>query len=256
MAFNHEKGLCCVSSKDRLIFIGVSSNASTSIRNALNILNYNNNYLSLMDNNTCGIKYTTFTIIREPIQRLISGYIKVCVRATQDSPHILKKKFYWERDQKKRFYLFVDELERHIFDCHIEKQIFYLTDHNSNMLNIDYFLKMEHLKDDFSGMCRQLGLDYRLEHLNKGIESSKITATEKSITYYMKNAITIRSLKSPYALILLKIIKKIKLLLNSRPIPNKNEILQLIKDDPTLLQRIKNLYKEDFILYENSKSSF
>jgi len=137
MAFNHEKGLCCVSHKDELIFIGVSSNASTSIRNALNMLDYTDNYLSIIDNNLNGNKYVTFTIIREPIQRLISGYIKVCVRATQDSPHILGKKFYWVRDQKKRFHIFIDELEESYFDCHIEKQIFFLTDHNSNMLNID-----------------------------------------------------------------------------------------------------------------------
>ena len=92
MAHNHEKGLCDVYHEEKLIFIRVSSNASTSIGHAMGNSNVDN-YLSMLKRPTKVNKYTTFAIIRDPIERFISGYIKVCVRATADSPEILKKEF-------------------------------------------------------------------------------------------------------------------------------------------------------------------
>lgn len=254
MAFNHKKGLCCVNHKDKLIFIGVSSNASTSVRNAINVLEYSDNYLSFLEGNAPEKYYTTFAIIRDPIERLISGYIKVCARATQDSPHILKKKFYWERNQKKRFYEFIDELERDYFDCHIEKQIFFLTDNNDDMLNINYLLKLEHIDKDFSKMCKDLGLNYNLGHLNKGYNKNTNAIKLKVFKRYSKKIFNCQNIKNPYSFVLLKIINKIKNYFNKRPLPSKNKISLLIHDDSNLLRRIRNIYRDDIVLYEKAKS--
>ncbi len=251
MAFNHEKGLCAVSHENRLIFIGVSSNASTSIRNALNLKGYDNNYISILSLGSKEIEYTTFTIVRDPIERLISGYLKVCDRATGDSPHILKKNFYKLKDQKKRFYEFVNELERGMFDCHIERQCFYLTDSLGTPFEIDYYLKVENLSEDFSKMCKKLGLRCTLTHLN--IAKSERPQKKKLVKLkeIFKRAFELSTFKESILYINFKLLNVVKYQISNRPpLPKKSEVRAFLKNDPRLLQRIFALYKRDFDLYK------
>ena len=201
-------------------------------------------------------------IIRNPINRLISGYLKVCYRATRDSPNILKNKFYWVVDQKKRFYTFIDELERGFFDCHIELQYFYLSDQNEKLFDIDYYLKVEQLDIDFSKMCQKLKLNYSLLHFNeasKREKSNMINNLINSINILVKmlqNILYIifnQSLKKETLLSMYQnIFNRIKYVFIRRPLPSAIDIWSLIQEDTILQQRIYNLYEKDFDLYFNN----
>lgn len=251
MAFNHEKGLCVVSHENKLIFIGVSSNASTSIRNALNLKGYDNNYISILSGGSMEIEYSTFAILRDPIERLISGYLKVCDRATGDSPHILKTNFYKLKDQKKRFYEFVNELEKGMFDCHIERQCFYLTDSKGKLFDIDYYLTVENLSEDFSIMCKELGLTSTLSHLNIAKSETPPKTRLVKLKENFKSAFEYSTFKESMLFIIFKLINVVKFLMTSRPpLPTKSEVRTFLKNDPELLQRLFILYKSDFDLYK------
>jgi hypothetical protein len=254
MAFNHEKGLCAVSHENKLIFIGVPANASTSIRNALNLKGYDNNYISILSLGSKEIDYPTFAIVRDPIERLISGYLKVCDRATGDSPHILKTNFYKLKDQKKRFYEFVNELERGMFDCHIERQCFYLTDSLGKPFEIDYYLKVENLSEDFSRMCKKLGLKCTLTHLNEAKSERPQKTKLVNLKEIFKTAFENRTFKESMFFIIFKLLNVVKFLITSRPpLPTKSEVRAFLKNDPKLLQRLFILYKSDFDLYKKGK---
>jgi len=262
MAHNHDKGLCDVYHNEKLIFIRVSSNASTSIRLALGKSNVDN-YLSIINNKKEENKYITFAIIRDPIERLVSGYIKVCVRATADSPEILNKEFYWIKDQKMRFYAFIDELEKGYFDCHIELQRFFLTDENNNLFDIDYILMLENLDEDFSKMCRELNLDKKLSHLNKvKMENSNQLIRAFSETIRLLSKVPTKGINILFnnnycqvnkSISLSKFRKRVKKYFSKRPLPKKKEIMAILVEDPILQQRVYELYETDFELYDKYK---
>jgi len=259
MAHNHDKGLCDVYHNEKLIFIRVSSNASTSVRHAFSNSAVDN-YLSIINRKTKEIKFTTFAIIRNPIERLLSGYIKVCVRATADSPEILNKKFYWIKNQKRRYYAFIDELEKRFFDCHIELQRFFLTDENNNLFDIDYILKLENLNEDFSKMCRELNLDKKLSHLNKvktenpnpliRVFSEIIRLLSKIPTKVINILFNKKYDRYNNSNSLLESIERVKKYLSKRPLTTKQEIITILDEDPILQQRVYNLFEHDFALYE------
>ena len=81
MPHNHEKGLCWYSDKYKLCFIGIPKCAQTSIKDAFNMDKNESNYFNLPDH----VKnYALFCVLRDPIDRLVSGYLEVIKRAVID----------------------------------------------------------------------------------------------------------------------------------------------------------------------------
>ena len=141
--FQHPKGLCYVSDKFNVIFVPIPKNASTSIRNIVGLEFQVDNIMRYSEKLSTR-EYMAFTIIREPIERLISGYIEVCKRASGDSPHILMKDFYWMKG-KKRFMSFLDEIESGFFDAHIVPQEYFLCDYVGSPFMIDAYISIKQL---------------------------------------------------------------------------------------------------------------
>jgi len=97
--FSHEKGFCHVSEKYKLIFLPIPKKASTSIRSIQEFDLRLDNIFRYLNKIEIG-EYRVFTIFRNLLERFVSAYIEVCERAYGDSTKILKRDFYWIKDQK------------------------------------------------------------------------------------------------------------------------------------------------------------
>jgi hypothetical protein len=135
MAWNHPKGMCWYNGD--ICFIGVPKNASTSFRNSFNIKGSLDNYLNPKNKKIKDLKLVT--VIRDPLDRVISGYLETIKRCEKNT---INKKFFKMDESKERFIEFLNELEIGFFDCHIEKQCFYMTDNNNNLLPFDLIIDL------------------------------------------------------------------------------------------------------------------
>ena len=241
MAYNHEKGWCWVGHKEKIIFIGIPKNASTSIRNSFGFkASEPDNYFSIQKRVTDERNYKTLTVLRNPLDRFISGYIEVCKRATGDSPKTLEKQFYWMRNSKRRFLAFLDEIELDFFDAHIEPQEHYLTDYNGKFIHCDFYLIMENLEEEFRNMCRKLNIDIPLRFDNV------ISFKEKNIIIELFKKLNRISIKSYFIRDTKNLLDKVNhrifqsFCLDNRvhfrqPIPNKKEVFNYLEEDKSLV---------------------
>jgi len=205
MAYNHDKGWCWYNLDNNICFIGVPKNASTSIRNGFN-LNKMDNYFSLSDGVKSNLKL--ITVLRDPLDRLVSAYLEVIIRV-HDSPKTIGKKFFHMSESIDRFREFITELEQDTYDAHVEHQRFYITDNEDKLLPFFKILSFKNLEEDLIDLKKSISLTTQIPHLNK------------------KNNL------------------------------QKNMVYNYLKMDNDLLERIKILYKKDYILYnkiiENGK---
>ena len=140
MAWNHPKGMCWYN--DDLCFIGVPKNASSSFRQSFKVGGNLDNYLNPKNKKIKDLKLVT--VIREPLDRVISGYLETIKRREKNT---INKKFFKMDESKERFIEFLNELEIGFFDCHIEKQYFYMTDNNNNLLPFDLIIDFDEFND-------------------------------------------------------------------------------------------------------------
>jgi hypothetical protein len=131
MAYNHPKGLCYIVKEKNFCFVPIPKNSSTHF-----MLNCPWNYEHhnfvwnphfLNDNNVV-------CIVREPIERFISGYLEILMR---EEPKTLEKKFFYIDEEPRRFKEFIKEVTEEFFDAHIEPQTYYLTDENNAPIKLD-----------------------------------------------------------------------------------------------------------------------
>lgn len=132
MAWNHPKGMCWYN--DDICFIGVPKNASSSFRQSFGV-GGPDNYLNPKNKKIKDLKLVT--VIRDPLDRVISGYLETIKRSEKNT---VNKKFFKIGESKDRFIEFLNELEVGFFDCHIEKQYFYMTDNDNNLLPFDLII--------------------------------------------------------------------------------------------------------------------
>lgn len=147
MAYNHPKGTCYVKGDDGFCFIPIPKNSSTTVRKVMSGFKT----LNFIEKPSVLTTYTTFCVLREPIGRFCSAYIEILKRrekVTRD------KNFMKVGNEKEQFYSFIEEVYTDgFFDCHIEPQLFYITDLNNNVV-ADKIYKIENtnqmLKELFS----------------------------------------------------------------------------------------------------------
>lgn len=157
MAYNHNKGITYV--KDKLCFIPIPKNGSTTIRRHFFNNNVNNNTFNFLDDKILEEK-KVIVILREPIERFCSGYVEILNRS-YDSPLTKEKEFFHIKNEKDRFLNFVEEIKNNgFFDAHIETQKFYITDNDNKMVKIDTFWNVSNITNE---MSKYLGYDVKKE---------------------------------------------------------------------------------------------
>jgi len=201
MAYNHKKGWCWYNEDNKLCFIAVPKNASTSLRNGFNLTKMDN-YFNL--NKGLKNELKLITVIRNPLDRLVSSYLEVLVRL-HDSPKTGDKKFYHMNESIERFEEFISELERDTYDAHVETQSFYVTDDKGQLLPFYKILTFESLSNQINTLKTELGINTNIPHLNQKHNDKK------------------------------------------------NMVYKYLKNDTSLIERIKKIYNCDYKLIEKIK---
>ena len=135
---------------DDFAFLNIPKNASTTLRLLLEL----HNREKMKDkNDEVFHNRTTFTVIRNPIDRIISGYSEVS-KCRHDGLHEYTRSlpFYnmQNPDQKlQRFETFIDNIYDNLYDEHIKAQTFYLND-----IKVDYFIIFDNLENEVNSMLR------------------------------------------------------------------------------------------------------
>jgi len=253
--FSYEKGFCWVSEKYKLIFLPIPKNASTSIRNIEEFQFQVDNafrYRTLIESG----EYKMFTVIREPLDRFVSGYIEICKRAYGDSTQILKRDFYWIKDEKRRFHKFVEEVEGSFFDVHIRPQSYFLTDYENNFFNIDFALDFHSIQKSFNDLLNRYNLKM-VELPKKNIRSTIEKNISSRMSKKLENLFSIflrlwdsdKKHKVHIRLAIYLLLDKAAHILPRRPLPDKNEVHAILQNEHDLVARLDVLYKDDWLLY-------
>ena len=249
MQFYHDKGFIYISHEYKLIFIPIPKNGSTSIRK-LEQFNFKQDsifkYINQIDNG----KYHVFTILRDPITRFLSGYIEANLRGYNNT----HKKYVWIKNQKLRFYTFIEELENEIFVPHLFQQSYLLTDFDGNYFKINKYINFENYEDEILHYFKTLGYNIKLLREKRYRSSSgKVTigkilmGFKKIINSFFqgKNSPKLydsRRLLYQYSLFL------INYLFFTRHLCKKEYIAKLMYDDCSIINRVKKLYNDDYEL--------
>lgn len=189
-----------VKHSDKIIFYGITKNASTSFRISMDGDVYHDNYSFWEKEGAENIKdYKKFTVLRNPINRVVSAFFEVIKRPINAKD----KEFFTRFSDTKRFEGFIDEVEKEFFDVHTRPQTWFLTNRNTNkFIDMDYYLSFESLSEDFAKMNSELDLGFELIHLNQKDKKKEL------------------------------------------------EILNYLKTNEHLLEKVKRIYKDDFNLIE------
>lgn len=171
MAYNHNFGRLWINHDKKLAFLGIPKNASSSIRTAIGVetKRYTDRDIFTFGKSLDGL--TVFTVIREPLDRFISGYLEILKRADKDGHKTKKRKFYDVKDNKHRFIAFVNELydemkdsEGRMFDNHIEKQTYYIPTPVRGLVKMYMDFELKKLSKD---------LQLEIPHQNKKADKDK-----------------------------------------------------------------------------------
>jgi len=243
IGWQHPKGLCYVSEKYKVIFLPIPKNASTSIRNVDEFGFHTSNIMSYEQELKEG-EYRAFAIIREPIKRLASGYIEVCIRASGDSPHILSKDFYWAKGME-RFSIFLDELEKEWFDAHLFPQNYFLTDYQGKPFSIDTYIDIDCLTKELPVVLNKYGVSMT------GVPRLNVHGVKQSvgIADKFKRKIKISHARRSLYYLMDYIVRA----LQRKRIPNPAEVKDYIYGDKQLLYRIESLLENDIKFLEQIK---
>ena len=170
------KDFCWVSDKNKLVFFVIPKNASTSIRNTTLFKNCSNR--TTFEDVEYKIKnenYSTFAVLREPVERFISAYHEVVRGHREDNPYdtARDKQFIKFDEEPKRFNLFLKEIESSgFFDSHLKPQMHFLTDANNEQIEIKNYLFFNNIVEDFYTFSSSIGspiiLPDRNSYLKKG----------------------------------------------------------------------------------------
>jgi len=250
----YEKGFCYRSEKYNLIFVHVSKNATTSIKAIKEFEFTQDNILRFRQEELR--RYTIFTVVRSPKTRFISAYLEILSRASMDSPHILKYPFYWCKDQRNRFLMFLDELERECFDVHLLPQYYFLSDHTGNPFKFNYVLNLENLNLEFKKMQYDLGIEPMFELTNKNTSQEKNQSLDSFILKVkaIGHLLSAKNGGEGRLPLVFEICDKIFRAFTRRKIPNPALLESFINSDYMIEKRIGHLIAKDINFLNNIKN--
>lgn len=182
MAITIKKGKCFLHEEKGKIFIDIPKNASTSIKKMLEFTRAPEHMKDLSWLGVNQDKHEVFCVLREPIERLVSGYLEMLNRiALRDLKYydIKDMPFYKIANERKRFHSFIDYAyeqfkEGKYLDDHIIPQSYFLEG-----FKIDVYLDFNKLYD----VCPEyLGVE-KVAHENmKGVAK-----TTQHMNYLMES---------------------------------------------------------------------
>ena len=158
------------------MFLGIPKNASTSIRESPIMEDCNRTTYSLLKEEINFDEYLTFTVLREPVERLVSGYYEVQRGNKSDNVYntATGKKFIDVIYEPDRFLCFLEEIEEHgYFDSHIKPQASFLSDQQGNKIPVEHYLFFNNIGEDFAKLCLSRGFVYELPNRNGFAKPSK-----------------------------------------------------------------------------------
>lgn len=150
-----------IDENNKLIFINIPKNASSTIRMNMKRVDYN----SIVNSK----EYKTFTVLRNPLYRSISSFFEVLKCRTDGlDPAFLRNteylKLYKSNKLIESFVEFVNELKRNFFDEHTFPQYWFFKDKNLNLSkDIDYFLNFDKdIQNEFNQMMRSFNKNIKI----------------------------------------------------------------------------------------------
>lgn len=137
-------------------FLNIPKNASSTLRQLFEFGNNRTKMAGPADETFH--RRITFTVIRNPIDRFISGYSEV-LKCRNDGPcdYTRSLPFYNMKDPDlkiQRFKTFLSNVEDNLYDEHIKPQVYYLGD-----VKVDYYLSLENLENDVNAMLVENGFE-------------------------------------------------------------------------------------------------
>jgi hypothetical protein len=168
---------CQINHKDKYIFINVSKNASTSIRNTI-IFDIFTDYNTIENPD----EYFKFMIIRNPIYRAVSSYLEL-IKLRGDGPFQITKNSDWfkEQNKEKSFEMFIDFIDGNFYDSHVLPQVNFLKDKNLTIDDVDVKLLHENIVEDFNELIsknKQIKVKSNLANLQVGEAGLKSVLTK------------------------------------------------------------------------------
>jgi len=123
---------------------------------------------------------------------------------------------------------------------------------------IDFTLDFNKLEESFSRMVNKYKLD-SIEIPQRNIrawpEKHKLEKFKYSMTNTFGKLISGKNRNSSKRKKLCLLLDKAVRFLQRRPLPNKAEVFQMIDKDKSIIERINELYHDDWILYEKFKKA-
>ena len=181
---------CFVDDINKLCFINIPKNASTTIRTTLHLKNseYTEEYKD----------YHKIIVIRNPMTRIISSYNEV-IKLRRDGPYkqTVKTKFYHyykvRHDVEKSFDLFLDYIKNNMYNEHVFHQHSFIESKGLTINDFEHIILFENLEKELKNIIQLYNINSnKINHLQSGHNRNK----KKIRSFIRKYANKIRSIYS------------------------------------------------------------
>ncbi|MGI9628305.1 MAG: sulfotransferase family 2 domain-containing protein [Longimicrobiales bacterium] len=146
--------LCYFSEERQYIWIHVAKNASSTLRSIFGNDLYQARsccYVDLPPHIRRG--YTTIVFLRNPIERTLSAYQEVSLRADTDEGYLTGRKFLGMPEGLDRFAVFLDEVSQDPWDGHVLSQSRFIQG-----IRVDLWGTVETIEADLARVCTRVNI--------------------------------------------------------------------------------------------------
>ena len=157
---NEHLSLCFFKEEERIAFLNIPKNGSSTIRKTLGFKT-RIEYSKVLDFEK------KFIILRDPMERIISSYFEV-IKARPDGPKdiTVNKDFYIEKsDLIKSFNLFIDDLLNNgFYEEHTFPQFYFIESKGIKIEDIGKsidLITLENIKKDFLNVSKKYGFNFK-----------------------------------------------------------------------------------------------